>query len=148
MSKLSVKFDQLANNDSLELRQSFLRDHRHKVFLRRRLTMTRQIASGMKRIHRDIRPDNILVTNDIEAKISDMGIARELDPFCQHTQIGCIDYMPPEFFRCSFDNKLDIFTYGLTINFLFTEILHRIRKRQHDSNIVITQESPIFFIRN
>jgi serine/threonine-protein kinase len=46
--------------------------------------MAWHIASGMKKlharhmIHRDIRPDNILVNDFYTAKIGDMGIARSV----------------------------------------------------------------------
>ena len=52
-----------------------------KISLRRKLSMACHVASGMRKlhahtmIHRDIRPDNILVSNNFTAKIGDMGIA-------------------------------------------------------------------------
>lgn len=71
-------------------------------------------------IHRDIRPDNILVSRDNVAKIGDMGIAKMLDPNnLRQTQIGCIQYMPPEFYSGSYTNKLDVYTFGLTLIELF-----------------------------
>ena len=33
--------------------------------------------------------------------------------------LGCRAYMPPEFYAGDYDNKLDIFTFGLTLNELF-----------------------------
>ncbi|CAF5103585.1 unnamed protein product, partial [Rotaria sp. Silwood1] len=57
--------------------------------------MVMNIASGMRKIHehrmihRDIRPDNILVNENYVAEIGDMGIARVIDPLNHHTQIGC-----------------------------------------------------------
>ncbi|CAF3991105.1 unnamed protein product, partial [Rotaria sp. Silwood1] len=57
--------------------------------------MVMNIASGMRRIHehrmihRDIRPDNILVNENYVAKIGDIRIARVIDPLNQQTQIGC-----------------------------------------------------------
>ncbi|CAF1496835.1 unnamed protein product [Rotaria sp. Silwood1] len=88
--------------------------------------MVMNIASGMRKIHehrmihRDIRPDNILVNENYVAEIGDMGIARVIDPLNHHTQIGCASYMPPEFYHGTYDQKLDIFTFGLTLNELFT----------------------------
>lgn len=93
---------------------------------RRRLEITHDISCGMKKmhqlnyIHRDIRPDNVLIDENYVAKIGDMGIARE---FCQPgeklTRIGCQPYMPMEFFAGSYDQKLDIFTFGLTLNEIY-----------------------------
>ncbi|CAF3921731.1 unnamed protein product [Rotaria sp. Silwood1] len=128
----------------------------NKVSIRRKLSMSRQVASGMRRIHqhgmihRDIRPDNILITDDYVAKIGDMGIARILDRNDQ-TQIGCIQFMPPEFFRnasdghVKCDEKLDIYTYGLTLNQLFTERMHDFRFASPLPRITITKKSPVFY---
>ncbi|CAF0849079.1 unnamed protein product [Adineta steineri] len=137
--------------------QDLLENEPHKVSLRHKVTMARQIASGMKRIHqhgmvhRDIRPDNILVNDDYVAKIGDMGLARVIDPNGQQTQLGCLPFMPPEFFHeqseghIKFDEKLDIYTYGLTLNQLFTETMHDFHLNRSTSRIVITKPSPVFY---
>jgi serine/threonine protein kinase len=137
--------------------QNLLDNESNKLSLRRKLGMSRQIASGMRRIHqhgmvhRDIRPDNILVNDDYIAKIGDMGIARVLDPTGQQTQLGCLQFMPPEFYRDSFDGhvkcdeKLDIYTYGLTLNQLFTETMHQFRLNNPTARIILTKKSPIFY---
>ena len=76
-----------------------------KLSLRRKLSLACQIASGMRKlhahtmIHRDIRPDNILVSNNYTAKIGDMGIAHIFNPDERHTLVGCLPFMPPEFHR-------------------------------------------------
>jgi serine/threonine protein kinase len=120
-----------------------------KVSLRRRLDMARNIASGIRKIHehgmihRDIRPDNILVNANFVAKIGDMGIARVADPLNQHTQIGCQSYMPPEFYKGSYNQKLDIFTFGLTLNELFTSTKHSFQPFVSDK-IAFQEKSPIF----
>ncbi|UJR24523.1 hypothetical protein I4U23_005898 [Adineta vaga] len=137
--------------------QNVLDNEPNKLSLRRKLTMCRQVASGMRRIHqhgmihRDIRPDNILITDNYVAKIGDMGIARVLDPNGRQTQLGCLQFMPPEFFRDSIDGrakcdeKLDIYTYGLTLNQIFTETLHDFRLNRSPSRIILTKTSPIFY---
>ncbi|CAF5002506.1 unnamed protein product [Rotaria sp. Silwood1] len=120
-----------------------------KISLRRKVHMARQIASGMRKIHdhhmihRDIRSDNILVNQQYTCKIGDIGIARVTDPCNRHTQIGCQPFMPPEFYEGTYDQKLDIFTFGLTLNELFTETQHVCRQRAAEK-IVFKYESPIF----
>ena len=95
-----------------------------------RLSMACNIASGMKRIHeknfihRDIRPDNIFVSKNYVAKIGDMGIARLQDKFEQHTLIGSKPYMPNEFYTGKYNEKLDVFTFGLTLYHLITGNSH------------------------
>ncbi|CAF2894601.1 unnamed protein product [Rotaria sp. Silwood2] len=125
-------------------------DRSEKISLRRKLSMACHIVSGMRKlhahclIHRDIRPDNILVSNNYTAKIGDMGIAHIFNPEEKHTLIGCLPFMPPEFHRGDgqYDQSLDIFTYGLTLNELFTEKAHQFNKAI--KRIKLTEQSPIF----
>ena len=128
---------------------SVIQEKSEKLSLRRRLDIARNIASGIRKIHehrmihRDIRPDNILVNENYVAKIGDMGIARVVDPRNQHTQIGCQSYMPPEFYKGSYNQKLDIFTFGLTLNELFTGKRHSFQPFVSDK-IAFQEKSPIF----
>ncbi|CAF1163336.1 unnamed protein product [Rotaria sordida] len=128
---------------------NLIKEKGDKISLRRKLDMAMNIASGMRKIHehrmihRDIRSDNILVNENYVAKIGDMGIARVIDPLNQHTQIGCVPYMPPEFYRGTYDQKLDIFTFGLTLNEFFTSKQH-IFQMLASNKIAFQEESPIF----
>ncbi len=120
-----------------------------KISLRRKLEMACHIASGMRKlharhmIHRDIRPDNILVNENYITKIGDMGIARVMEENNQLTLIGCEPYMPPEFITGKYDQSLDIFTFGLTLNYLFTEKQHQAIKFII-TKVKLVEESPIF----
>lgn len=126
-----------------------IKEKGNTISLRRKLDMARNIASGVRKIHehhmihRDIRPDNILVGENCIAKIGDMGIARVVDPFNQHTQIGCQQYMPPEFYKGSYDQKLDIFTFGLLLNELFTSSKHTFQPFASEK-IAFQEQSPVF----
>jgi hypothetical protein len=93
---------------------------------RRRFDIACDIAAGMARIHehqfihRDIRPDNVLIDSNYTAKIGDMGIAKFIPPHInRNTLIGCPPFMPPEFHTGNYDQKLDVFTFGLTLNIIF-----------------------------
>ena len=94
---------------------------------RKRFTIAAGIASGMAYIHklgfihRDIRPANILVSSNYVPKIGDMGIARVFEESGNNkaTLIGCAQYMPLEFYTGKYDKKLDVYTFGLTLNELF-----------------------------
>ena len=119
-----------------------------KLCLRCKHKMASQIASGMRElhehgmIHRDIRPENILVARDYTAKIADMGLARDWLPDVDLTLIGCLPYMPLEFYTSKYGPSLDVFTFGLTINVLFTEVRHRFNLL--DRSIELVRPSPVF----
>ena len=120
---------------------------KEKIPLRRKLEMACQIASGMRKlhahhmIHRDIRPDNILITQDYTAKIGDMGLARVWLPDENLTLIGCVAYMPFDFYTGKYDQSLDVYTFGLTLNELFTEKRHQFNLLTR--HVKLTTHSPV-----
>ena len=72
-------------------------------------------------IHRDLSPNNVLISHDLVAKISDLGVAKVLKADSKmttnrlYTQApGCIDFMPPEALESKpiYSVSLDIFSYG------------------------------------
>ncbi len=121
---------------------------KEKISLRRKLEMACQVASGMRKlhahgmIHRDIRPDNILVAEDYTAKIGDMGLARVWLPDVNLTMIGCLAYMPFDFYTGKYNQSLDVYTFGLTINELFTEKKHQFELLTR--RIKLTSHSSVF----
>ncbi|CAF1345089.1 unnamed protein product, partial [Didymodactylos carnosus] len=134
--------------------QSLIEKPDYGISLRRKLDMACNIASGMRKIHehnmihRDIRPDNILVNNNFIAKIGDMGIARTVDENNRHTQIGCQVFMPLEFYKVDqnkavYDQKLDIYTFGLTLNALFTDTKHGFHPLTRQKLVI--KQSPVFW---
>ena len=76
-------------------------------------------------IHRDLTANNILLTNSMQAKIADLGVAKILNPGQITTPLTAIPgtacYMPPEAFINStggeprYSTKLDIFSFGNVI---------------------------------
>ena len=71
-------------------------------------------------MHRDLTPNNVLLTNNMEAKISDLGQAKifDISPTTRQTTVpGNVCYMPPEALvsKPSYSTKLDIFSFGVLI---------------------------------
>ena len=76
-------------------------------------------------VHRDLTANNILLTSDFIAKISDLGVSRMADTFKQKQLTkapGNAVVMPPEALEDnpSYDYKLDVFSYGCLILHVFT----------------------------
>ena len=68
-------------------------------------------------VHRDLTPNNILLGRSLEAKITDLGVAKvmQVDNKSSMTKIpGTPDFMPPEALtkRPVYGPPLDVFSYG------------------------------------
>lgn len=71
---------------------------------------------GIKRIHRDIKSDNTLVTRDGQVKIADFGFAAQLTTKenKRNTVIGTPFWMAPEVCRgMDYDAKVDVWSTGV-----------------------------------
>ena len=76
-------------------------------------------------IHRDLNAGNVLLTESLRAKISDLGVAKLFDMKTAmiHTRTVCpgaMDFMPPESLGDSpkYNTQLDIFSFGHLVIFL------------------------------
>ena len=97
----------------------------------RALEIALQVASGLAfahaqgYIHRDVKPQNILVDRTGRVKLTDFGIARALDPTNGFTHTGTVlgsaDYIPPEQAQAkTVDERTDIYSLGAVLYELLT----------------------------
>ena len=98
------------------------------ISLKMKSSILHDVASGLKYlhryyppiIHRDLSPNNVLMSSDMVAKISDLGVAKvvKADGKMTNNKLtqapGCADFMPPEAleFPPKYNVSLDIFSYG------------------------------------
>jgi serine/threonine-protein kinase len=87
-------------------------------------TKTDKQGQPLKIIHRDISPQNVLVSFDGHVKILDFGIAKAANQYEQTQQgilKGKVSYMAPEqILGHPFDNRVDIFSLGAVFYELIT----------------------------
>ncbi|HZU95982.1 MAG TPA: serine/threonine-protein kinase [Planctomycetota bacterium] len=97
------------------------------------LDVTRQIASALDEasrqeiVHRDVKPENIMVTKDGVAKLCDFGIVKLLDRdegavTVAGTTVGTPFYIAPEQARGEedLDTRTDLYALGITLFHLVT----------------------------
>ncbi len=95
--------------------------------------LTLQVAQGLKAahasgvIHRDIKAENILVTTNGVVKVTDFGLAKDLNSEMKLTadgaMIGTPLYMAPEIGRVKeIDGRVDIYSLGVTFYYLLTGV--------------------------
>lgn len=95
------------------------------------INIVRQIAEALNYmenrgvIHRDIKPGNILITNDKKVQIIDFGCSKKIyteNITMSRMLIGTVNYMSPEQLIChkEIDGRADIFSLGCTFYYLLT----------------------------
>lgn len=124
-----------------------------KISCETALTIAIQIAKALECahkngiIHRDIKPQNILVTSDGLVKVTDFGIAKIADSATltnTSTILGSAHYFSPEQAKGGFiDNKTDIYSLGIVMYEMLTGKL----PFEADSPVTIAlkhlQEDPV-----
>lgn len=117
--------------------RELLRQHPDGLPVNEALRIIRQIAAGLEAahasgvIHRDMKPENVLIDRDGMARVTDFGLALPLHEgnarlTLTGTTVGTVEYMAPEQLKGGgLDVRLDIFALGVIAYELLTGLTPR-----------------------
>ena len=117
--------------EKMQKTMTSLIEKRDDITLLVKLSMLHDVSLGLRYlhgrdppiVHRDLSPNNILVTSHLEAKITDLGVAKAIATGKSKTLTkspGNVVFMPPE----ALDDKpvygpsLDVFSFGCVIIYI------------------------------
>ena len=94
-----------------------------KLDVKEAVGITIQVAQGLAAaheqniVHRDIKPQNIIISRDGKVKVADFGIARMVTAQTQGSAaVGSVHYISPEQARGGYsDTRSDIYSLGITM---------------------------------
>lgn len=71
-------------------------------------------------MHRDLKPDNIMITENLTAKIGDFGMIKKYQDEIKHSIAGTPLYAAPQILDQSghYTKKCDVFSIGLILYFI------------------------------
>ncbi|KAK8333715.1 hypothetical protein V6Z12_A10G220700 [Gossypium hirsutum] len=118
-------------NGSLDLHLS--KHSRRPLSWQKRVKIALGTAKGLKYlhdnniIHRDMRPNNILVTHEFEPLLGDFGLARTQHEDSDKSSetmtrvVGTLGYLAPEYAECGkVSTKTDVYSFGVVLLQLIT----------------------------
>ncbi len=101
--------------------------HNGNIPVRKAASLAMQLCDALafahhhKILHRDIKPGNIMISEDDQVKVADFGLARPITGEAEENPFGTPDYAAPEILgKGAVDQRADIFAAGVVLYEMLT----------------------------
>ncbi len=121
---------------------------RDAIELIQRLARGVDAAHAKGIVHRDLKPANVLVSSDGTPKITDFGLAKELESKSSQTrsgsQIGTPSYMAPEQALCeTYGPSVDIYALGAILYEMLVGRPPFLGASPYETTLLVVNEEPV-----
>ena len=134
-SKLPIMVMELMNTNL----SSFVKGNHSKIVMNTKISILYDVSVGLNYlhnrnpvvIHRDLSPNNVMLTSTLIAKIGDLGVAKVIQANSRQLQTrsrltkapGTVDFMPPETLEASpvYGTAIDVFSFAAVALHIFAE---------------------------
>ncbi|KAL3665692.1 hypothetical protein V7S43_009125 [Phytophthora oleae] len=133
LSTICCVTEYLVGGDLRELLNHFLDNHtRSRGFDHDKVKIAMDIAHGLTYLHsmepnilhRDLKSRNVLLTSQLNAKLTDFGVSRERSDDLMTNAVGTSLWMAPEVMMGGhYDGKADVFSFGVLLSELDTHFM-------------------------